>query len=54
VVWAATLPNGGPTGTFTRDGRPLPWLSGPPCSASRRVRAWRAASRPPPAASGPC
>jgi NAD(P)-dependent dehydrogenase (short-subunit alcohol dehydrogenase family) len=28
VVWAATLPNGGPTGTFTRDGRALPWLSG--------------------------
>jgi NAD(P)-dependent dehydrogenase (short-subunit alcohol dehydrogenase family) len=28
VVWAATLPNGGPTGTFTRDGRPLPWLCG--------------------------
>jgi NAD(P)-dependent dehydrogenase (short-subunit alcohol dehydrogenase family) len=27
VVWAATLPNGGPTGTFTRDGRALPWLS---------------------------
>ena len=25
VVWAATLPNGGPTGTFTRDGRVLPW-----------------------------
>jgi NAD(P)-dependent dehydrogenase (short-subunit alcohol dehydrogenase family) len=28
VVWAVTLPNGGPTGTFTRDGRELPWLSG--------------------------
>src|SRR5215472_9533871 len=27
VVWAVTLPNGGPTGTFTRDGRELPWLS---------------------------
>jgi NAD(P)-dependent dehydrogenase (short-subunit alcohol dehydrogenase family) len=54
VVWAATLPNGGPTGTFTRDGRPLPWLLCPQCSASRRARAWRAASRPPPAASGPC
>src|SRR5215469_12583679 len=27
VVWAATLPDGGPTGTFTRDGRALPWLS---------------------------
>jgi NAD(P)-dependent dehydrogenase (short-subunit alcohol dehydrogenase family) len=26
VVWAVTLPNGGPTGTFTRDGRELPWL----------------------------
>jgi NAD(P)-dependent dehydrogenase (short-subunit alcohol dehydrogenase family) len=25
VVWAATLPTGGPTGTFTRDGKPLPW-----------------------------
>ncbi len=25
VVWAVTLPNGGPTGTFTRDGRELPW-----------------------------
>ena len=25
VVWAVTLPNGGPTGTFTRDGRVLPW-----------------------------
>ena len=25
VVWAMTLPNGGPTGTFTRDGRELPW-----------------------------
>jgi NAD(P)-dependent dehydrogenase (short-subunit alcohol dehydrogenase family) len=25
VVWAVTLPNGGPTGTFTRDGRQLPW-----------------------------
>jgi NAD(P)-dependent dehydrogenase (short-subunit alcohol dehydrogenase family) len=24
VVWAVTLPNGGPTGTFTRDGRELP------------------------------
>ena len=54
VVWAATLPNGGPTGTFTRDGRALPWLCGPQCPASRRARAWRAASRPPPAASGPC
>ena len=29
VVWAATLPNGGPTGTFTRDGRALPWLCRP-------------------------
>jgi NAD(P)-dependent dehydrogenase (short-subunit alcohol dehydrogenase family) len=28
VVWAVTLPNGGPTGTFTRDGRRLPWLPG--------------------------
>jgi NAD(P)-dependent dehydrogenase (short-subunit alcohol dehydrogenase family) len=25
VVWAVTLPNGGPTGTFTRDGREMPW-----------------------------
>ena len=25
VVWAVTLANGGPTGTFTRDGRELPW-----------------------------
>jgi NAD(P)-dependent dehydrogenase (short-subunit alcohol dehydrogenase family) len=25
VVWAATLPDGGPTGQFFRDGRPLPW-----------------------------
>lgn len=25
VVWAATLPEGGPTGGFYRDGRPLPW-----------------------------
>jgi NAD(P)-dependent dehydrogenase (short-subunit alcohol dehydrogenase family) len=25
VVWAATLPDEGPTGGFFRDGRPLPW-----------------------------
>lgn len=25
VVWAALLPPDGPTGTFTRDGSPLPW-----------------------------
>jgi NAD(P)-dependent dehydrogenase (short-subunit alcohol dehydrogenase family) len=25
VVWAATLPEGGPTGGFFRDGRPLAW-----------------------------
>jgi NAD(P)-dependent dehydrogenase (short-subunit alcohol dehydrogenase family) len=25
VVWAVSLPNGGPTGTFSRDGRELPW-----------------------------
>jgi len=25
VVWAATLPDGGPTGGFFRDGRALPW-----------------------------
>jgi NAD(P)-dependent dehydrogenase (short-subunit alcohol dehydrogenase family) len=26
VIWAVTIPNGGPTGTFTRDGQPFPWL----------------------------
>lgn len=25
VVWAATLPDGGPTGGFFRDAHPLPW-----------------------------
>lgn len=25
IVWAATLPDGGPTGGFFRDGRPLSW-----------------------------
>ncbi|WTW97251.1 SDR family NAD(P)-dependent oxidoreductase [Streptomycetaceae bacterium NBC_01309] len=25
IVWAATLPDNGPTGGFFRDGRPLPW-----------------------------
>ena len=25
LVWAATLPDHGPTGGFFRDGRPLPW-----------------------------
>lgn len=25
VMWAVTLPAGGPTGGFFRDGRPLPW-----------------------------
>ena len=25
VLWAVDLPDGGPTGTFTRDGRPLRW-----------------------------
>lgn len=25
VVWAATLPDSGPTGGFFRDGKPLPW-----------------------------
>jgi NAD(P)-dependent dehydrogenase (short-subunit alcohol dehydrogenase family) len=25
VVWAVTIPNGGPTGTFTQDGREVPW-----------------------------
>jgi NAD(P)-dependent dehydrogenase (short-subunit alcohol dehydrogenase family) len=25
VIWAVMIPNGGPTGTFTRDGQPIPW-----------------------------
>lgn len=25
IVWAATLPESGPTGGFFRDGEPLPW-----------------------------
>jgi NAD(P)-dependent dehydrogenase (short-subunit alcohol dehydrogenase family) len=25
VLWAVTIPNGGPTGTLTRDGEPYPW-----------------------------
>jgi len=25
IVWAATLPDGGPSGGFFRDGEPLPW-----------------------------
>lgn len=25
IVWAALLPDGGPTGGFFRDGKPLPW-----------------------------
>ena len=25
ILWAADLPDDGPTGTFTRDGRPLRW-----------------------------
>jgi NAD(P)-dependent dehydrogenase (short-subunit alcohol dehydrogenase family) len=25
ILWAVDLPKGGPTGTFTRDGRPLRW-----------------------------
>jgi NAD(P)-dependent dehydrogenase (short-subunit alcohol dehydrogenase family) len=25
VVWAATLPDDGPTGGFFRDGKQLPW-----------------------------
>jgi NAD(P)-dependent dehydrogenase (short-subunit alcohol dehydrogenase family) len=25
VLWAATLPDGGPSGALRRDGRPLPW-----------------------------
>ncbi len=25
LVWAATLPNNGPTGGFFQDGRPIPW-----------------------------
>ena len=31
VVWAAVLPDSGPTGGFFRDGRPVPWL-GPGCT----------------------
>jgi NAD(P)-dependent dehydrogenase (short-subunit alcohol dehydrogenase family) len=43
VIWAVMLPNGGPTGTFTRDGRELPWLTAPlrppthTCSMSHRA-----------------
>jgi NAD(P)-dependent dehydrogenase (short-subunit alcohol dehydrogenase family) len=25
IIWAATLPDGGPSGGFFRDGKPLPW-----------------------------
>jgi NAD(P)-dependent dehydrogenase (short-subunit alcohol dehydrogenase family) len=25
IVWAATLPDGGPSGGFFRDGRAIPW-----------------------------
>ncbi len=25
IVWAATLPDGGPSGGFFRDGKPMPW-----------------------------
>jgi hypothetical protein len=25
VLWAVDLPDGGPTGGFSRDGHPLPW-----------------------------
>lgn len=25
IVWAATLPDDGPSGGFCRDGKPLPW-----------------------------
>jgi NAD(P)-dependent dehydrogenase (short-subunit alcohol dehydrogenase family) len=25
VIWAVTIPNGGPSGTLTRDGQPYPW-----------------------------
>ncbi|KYG66343.1 short-chain dehydrogenase [Bdellovibrio bacteriovorus] len=25
IIWAATLPKGGPNGTFTRDGEKIPW-----------------------------
>lgn len=25
ILWAATLPDGGPTGGFFRDGQPIPW-----------------------------
>jgi NAD(P)-dependent dehydrogenase (short-subunit alcohol dehydrogenase family) len=33
IVWAATLPDSGPTGGFFRDGKPLPWL---PARSTRR------------------
>ena len=25
IIWAATLPDDGPSGGFFRDGKPLPW-----------------------------
>jgi NAD(P)-dependent dehydrogenase (short-subunit alcohol dehydrogenase family) len=50
VVWAVTLPTGGPTGTFTRDGRELPWLC--PGRVTRGA-GWPAASRRPRGGSGP-
>jgi hypothetical protein len=25
IMYAVDLPDGGPTSTFTRDGRPVPW-----------------------------
>lgn len=25
IVWAATLPDDGPSGGFFRDGKPIPW-----------------------------
>ncbi len=54
IVWAVTLPNGGPTGTFTRDGRELPWLPAAAKTGCRRNAAARpAASRRPRGARGP-
>ena len=37
VIWAVTIPNGGPTGTpLTRDGQPFPWWPSPRRGASPR------------------
>ena len=35
VVWAATLPDSGPTGGFFRDAHPLPWLAPAVTSTNR-------------------